>query len=512
MGLIAIFGFFNFLWLLLRSGLKPSRLKYPCQQAALNNFLFSLKILAPSLAISSSWASIQSISKKAGTIFLIGMFISTSISFMGTFLPREVNLELNYASQNSFGSSEIFVVNGRNVAHIDNLIELMGENGLKFYQTGSAGTTQGPSGLFNASDVILIKNNCQWSQRGGTNTDLIKELIQILVNHPDGFTGEIIIADNGQGRGNMDFSLHNAEDTSQSTEDVADFFADSYNVSTFLWDNINYHSVNEYENGDSINGYVKNYSTDPDTGIYITYPKFRTTFGTNVSLKFGIWNGTEYIQPVKIINFPILKTHSGFGVTACIKHYMGVQSQGVGNGHDHIGSGGMGSLMADFGIPTLNILDAIWVNANPAPYAHCGPNTYNLEATRINIIMASLDPIALDYWAAKHVLKQTAILIGNSEHADTIDPDTSDKNGLSEAFGVYLNRSRDEILDAGYNVTSNEQNMTIYGETSISVDVGPTNPNTWLWVGIGGGSVFLATGVLVTVFLVRKKRQKIPPI
>ena len=67
-------------------------------------------------------------------------------------------------------------MNGRDVAHIENLIELMGEKGLKFYQTTTCNTTQGPDGLFNASDVILLKNNCQWNQRGGTNTDLIKEL------------------------------------------------------------------------------------------------------------------------------------------------------------------------------------------------------------------------------------------------------------------------------------------------------------------------------------------------
>ena len=46
--------------------------------------------------------------------------------------------------------------------------------------------------------MVIIKVNCQWDERGGTNTDLLKALIQGLIDHPDGFTGEIIVSDNGQ--------------------------------------------------------------------------------------------------------------------------------------------------------------------------------------------------------------------------------------------------------------------------------------------------------------------------
>ena len=123
MTVIGVFGLFNFIWLLLRSGIKPSRLRYPCQQAALNNLLFSLKVLAPSLAITTSWKGIQSISKKAGTIFIIGMIISSGINYMSSFFPREVQLNLNYSSEGISNKSEIFVVNGRDVAHIQNLFE-----------------------------------------------------------------------------------------------------------------------------------------------------------------------------------------------------------------------------------------------------------------------------------------------------------------------------------------------------------------------------------------------------
>jgi hypothetical protein len=56
------------------------------------------------------------------------------------------------------------------------------------------------TGLIAKDDFVIIKVNCHWNERGGTNTDLVKALIQVIVDHPDGFTGEIIVADNGQAR------------------------------------------------------------------------------------------------------------------------------------------------------------------------------------------------------------------------------------------------------------------------------------------------------------------------
>ncbi|NIV94818.1 DUF362 domain-containing protein, partial [candidate division KSB1 bacterium] len=59
-------------------------------------------------------------------------------------------------------------------------------------------------------------------------------------------------------------------------------------------------------------------------------------------------------------NMPVLKSHSWYGVTASLKHYMGVQTQRLANGHQTVATGGMGTLMVETGLPTLNIIDAIW--------------------------------------------------------------------------------------------------------------------------------------------------------
>jgi hypothetical protein len=138
---------------------------------------------------------------------------------------------------------------------------------------------------------------------------------------------------------------------------------------------------------------------------------------------------------------------------------MGVQSEGqavtggLANGHDTVFTGGMGTLMTETRFPTLNILDSTWINARPMQ----GPRTYYSFATRVNVLMASVDPAALDYWAAKHVLMQTSRLIGYTD-TSTMDPDSTGTG----PFNQYLNRTKNVITAKGYNVTTDENRMNVY--------------------------------------------------
>jgi hypothetical protein len=380
---------------------------------------------------------------------------------------QELSLSLAPIQASSSPASNLYVVNGRAYAHVNELINLMSSNGLLFYKSDTSGKNQGPNGLIAKNDVILIKINEEWPERGGTNTDILKELIQALVDHPDGFNGEIVVADNGQWQGSMDWSQSNAENHAQSTQDVVNTFSTLHKVSTYSWIQIRSARVNEYLSGDNRSGYVLNDTSDPETGIFVSYPKFKTTYGTYISFKNGVWNGTAYEKRLKVINLPVLKSHSDYGVTASLKHYMGVQSQGEGqaglaNGHSSVAAGGMGTLMVETSFPTLNIIDAVWVNANPPPFSGAGPSTPYNQATRVNVLVASTDPVALDYWAAKHVLMQTANLIGYTD-THTIDPDNTVRSGVDgEAFGVWLSRTENEILRGGYPVTSDENKMNVY--------------------------------------------------
>jgi len=455
-----LLGLFSLFWLILRTGTKPSRAVYPCQRAAaVNSYIFLTYSFTPVLAVvqrktrpflsSKVWATL------ALALLILGATVWWSTQQAGN--PKSQVIGLTLTSRLATGTespSNIFVVNGTTGKDegLSQLINLMGSHGLLLYKSGVNGTNRGP--------------NCQWAERGGTNTDLLKGLVQMIIDHPDGFIGEIIVADNGQDvGGNLNWPNSNAEDHSQSAQKVVNMFSSSYNVSTFLWDTIRGKSVDEYSLGNIEDGYVVNQTADPDTGIQVSYPKFRTKFGTHVSFKEGIWDpSTETYDHdrLKIINVPVLKSHSSYGVTASVKHYMGVVSQPLTNAHNFVGKGGMGTEIVKTRFPVLNILDAIWVNANPKQSPNTGPATSYTAASNVRVIMASTDPIALDYWAAKYVLVQTAKLKGETNTA-SLDPDNPNRvSGLSESFQVWLKKSMEEMLAAGYQVTMNEDRMNVY--------------------------------------------------
>ena len=342
----------------------------------------------------------------------------------------------------------------------------MEQKGTPFYAVAN-GTQK--NGLIAKDDVVIIKVNGQWDQRGGTNTDLVRSLIQAIVDHPDEFTGEIIVADNGQAQygatqtgGNLNYAKNNAEDKSQSMESVARSFSGINRVSTYLWDTITTQRVNEYDEGDMNDGYIVNETPNPRTRLIVSYPKFRTQHGTYVSFKKGIWNNEtrSYDEDrLKIINVPVLKTHGTFGVTGAVKNYMGVPSDKLttqmgSRAHLTVDEGGMGTQMAETRFPAITILDAIWINANMKP---SGPVTTYAQATRMNIIAASTDPVALDYWAAQNILMPAAKSKGYSD-LSSMDPE----NNSPGKFGSWLRLSMMELREAGYKTTINRDAMNIY--------------------------------------------------
>jgi len=197
---------------------------------------------------------------------------------------------------------------------------------------------------------------------------------------------------------------------------------------------------------------------DTATGIKVSYPKFKTEYGTYISFKRGIWEpetGSYDGKRLKVLNVPVLKAHFIYGVTACVKHYMGVVSDKLvaHSAHRSVGTGGMGTEMVETRMPTLNLLDAIWINANPGR----GPGTSYSEATRADVIIASTDPFALDYWAAKHILMQVARSKGLKD-LSSIDPD----NAASGSFGDWLRLSIQEMEGVGFQATIDEDHMNVY--------------------------------------------------
>lgn len=300
-------------------------------------------------------------------------------------------------------------------AGIDGLVNVMGSHGLKLYRSSSETNLSGPLGMISPNDVVLIKVNAQWKYRGCTNSDLIRGLIQRILDHPDGFTGEVVIFENGQGRGSLhcdtmggDYpvGVHaNAEDESHSFVYVADTLFNDQRVSYYLLDPIRNRFIGPDDH--TTEGYR--------TFENVSYPCFTTTGGHRVELREGIWNGGGYSQNLKLINVPVLKHHDtgGSEITASLKHFYGVLSMADNQGgfRHYAGLGETcGKMVASVRTPVLSIIDSIWVS-------HASLGGYpKSTTTRVNQIIASQDPVALDHWAAKYILYA---INGNKRHHPT---------------------------------------------------------------------------------------------
>jgi hypothetical protein len=307
---------------------------------------------------------------------------------------------------------------------LDTLLDLYADNGHKFYKTDRWHPWGSPSGIIDTDDVILIKVNCQWKCRGTTNTDLIRGLIHRILKHPDGFNGEVVIFENGQGRGAFD-GLTCGGDNYSAWPDIDNNIwinAEEENLLT-----IDY-LVNTVFSGHPVSSYlldpIRNASisaSDHTTDGYrmvdnVSYPCFTSTGGNRIELREGIWTGSNHASNIKLINVPVLKHHGGTGITGTLKHSYGIlsMSDGYSSIRHYTQSGTQcGKMWSLVRIPDLNILDCIWVSFETL-------RGYPIETThRSNILLASTDPIALDYYGSKHVL----LPLGGS-HASEHDPDS----------------------------------------------------------------------------------------
>jgi uncharacterized protein (DUF362 family) len=335
---------------------------------------------------------------------------------------------------------------------LDALLGLMGDNGLSLYRTERKTELGGIDGFIGNTDLVLIKVNAQWKYRGCTNSDLVRGIIQRILEHPDGFDGEVVIFENGQGGGSLDCDtmwggrypdtgVHaNAEDESHSFSYLVEKVFSDCRVSKYLLDPVRETFISK--NDHSTDGYRR-------LGD-VSYPCFTTAKGNRVEFAEGCWNGVDHDENLKLINVPVLKHHDGCGVTGALKSFYGVLSMADGKWSErHYEKLGQhcGEMIARVRAPVINILDCIWVTQ----IAWAG---YPQEhTTRLDQLLASIDPVALDYWASKHLFYP---IDNNNEH----HPDRSSvlRNHLIQAREVI----NSEGGINGHKVVADEAHMKVH--------------------------------------------------
>jgi len=163
-------GIFALLWLLLRSGTKPNRLAYPCQQAAFTtaSLAFGAPLVAALITIRNVALSLLG-SRRALATAGVGLFVT--IGLWG-FLSRSNATTTRVAPMAPPPNyrAEVYHVTdcpqdpvGDRFVGLDNLFRLMGREGLKVYQSATIAPLSGPDGIIGSNDVVVIKINYQWT-------------------------------------------------------------------------------------------------------------------------------------------------------------------------------------------------------------------------------------------------------------------------------------------------------------------------------------------------------------
>ena len=302
--------------------------------------------------------------------------------------------------------------NKRRHIGLDSLLGLMAENGLKLYRTNKSHRWGGPDGIIEEHDIILLKINCQWKFRGATNTDVLRGMIQRILEHPDGFSGEIVIFENGQKQGSFDgdplawgrykkdpecAGVHvNAEDDTLTVDRLVREVFVNAPVSSYLLDPVCETFIGDYDH--TSDGFRK--LSDAQT----SYPCFTTKGDHRIELREGIWDGENYKNNLKLINMPVFKTHPGTGITGVLKHCYGILSMKDDPAwsklrHYKESGSQCGKFYSLVRMPDLNIVDAIWVTHQQHHRGYPASTTH-----RADTLLAGLDPVALDYYCSKYIL------------------------------------------------------------------------------------------------------------
>ena len=297
-------------------------------------------------------------------------------------------------------------------------------------------------------DVVVIKPNVQWWNQGSPNLSSLKTFVDLIMERPGGFQGEVVFAENCH-RGPSPqmsissgwakhFDLNSDIPGVNNMNDLSVLLKKQYGkrFSTVHWIDVDDGGKRVFSPSDG-SGYIFCDGTgkvpmitcdnggkgDEYRATVMSYPVFSTDAGTIIDFKNGVWGKGAYTdQPLRFINFAALNHHSTYcGATSAIKNYMGVTD--ISGGPDPMNNGRLtgdyynfhsfpfnkwasgpvpGMLGKEIGVflrtirkADLNITTAEWIGLSSrteAPISHT------------KAVLACTDPVALDYHAAKYLL------------------------------------------------------------------------------------------------------------
>jgi hypothetical protein len=294
----------------------------------------------------------------------------------------------------------------------------------------------GIENLVNQNDIVVINPNGQWPNQGGSNCACCMGLIDLIINRPGGFDGEIIFCENTQFQANGYWTATGGgldRNGPYNFNDMISYYhANGHpNVNGVrIWRNVddpvNWPVVSGPEEGQ---GWVRPEWTSPVSGclFYLSYPIIESPYsGRFIDLKNGIYNdGYDNEAKLRFIKTPNLNNHGSnaqqdyAGITSGVKSFLGITDlEGLWNGpfpdgHRHLhtyhdtchGSTpaqrafscgeAVGAWMTICRRPDIVLTTAEWVG--------WGSRT-GTDATQARTVGLADDPASLDYYMAKYVM------------------------------------------------------------------------------------------------------------
>jgi hypothetical protein len=283
-------------------------------------------------------------------------------------------------------------------------------------------------------DVVVLKPNGQWPAQGYTHTQCIKSLIDLILNRPGGFGGEIIITEH----------VHR-----DATETMQNYYCWNMSVANRgnNWAAMNYlELVADYHNRGIPNvsaaplyesgignfkavtgpaallateqGWVHSAYTTAANGrtVGLSYPILRSSYSSKlIDLQNGAWQGGSYTgQKVKLIFLPTLNNHGGLnsedyaGPTSALKTHIGiVDFNNLGSGTSLHGVGYNTPISPQaMGESVGQLITQV---IHPAFYLTCAEYTGYVSRTsnpvgHTRTVGLCTEPVTLDYWMCKYVM------------------------------------------------------------------------------------------------------------
>jgi hypothetical protein len=287
-------------------------------------------------------------------------------------------------------------------------------------------------------DAVVLKPNGQWPRQGYTHTECLKALIDLILNRPGGFIGEVIIAehvhrppppaaDNALS-GNYCWNM-SAGSNRQNNWPAMNFFELVNDYRTRGVPNVTAIPLYDSSQGDfmavtgpeglpnGMHGWVRATYTTAVNGrsVRLSHAILRSAYsGKLIDLKNGVWAGGGYNgQRVTLIFLPTLNNHGSFnsedyaGPTSALKCHLGIVEFAGTDGVSLHGVGYNSPISPQaMGESVGHLITQI---LSPAFYLTCAEYTgyrsrTDSNAANTRTVGLCADPVTLDYWMCKYVM------------------------------------------------------------------------------------------------------------